>query len=131
MAVEDGAMLGLLLSKLQGLGISTDPRDRNAQLHDVFKLYEGLRKTRTKTNVAGAVATRHFYHLADGEEQERRDAELRALPGRNWQGSCSFNWADAEYQRNLLGVDVLADAAEEFDRSMTRRAKSSVRTAML
>ncbi len=124
-------MLGLLLSKLQTLGVSSDPRERNDQLYDVFKLYEGLRKARTKTNVEGAVHTRHFYHLADGEEQKQRDAELGELPGHNWQGSCSFNWADAEYQRNLLGVDVLADAAEEFDRSMTGLAKSAVRTAML
>jgi salicylate hydroxylase len=117
MAVEDGAILGLLLNKLQAAGLSMQSGERNAQINTVLRLYEQLRKDRTKTNVAGAVSTRHYYHLHDGEEQRQRDEDLAAMPSSNWQGSCAFIWADAEYQRSLLGFDVLADASEKFDQA--------------
>jgi salicylate hydroxylase len=117
MAVEDGAILGLLLDKLQAAGLSTQSGERNAQINTVLRLYEQLRKDRTKTNVAGAVSTRHYYHLHDGEEQRQRDEDLAAMPSSNWQGSCAFIWADAEYQRSLLGFDVLADASEKFEQA--------------
>lgn len=115
MAVEDGAILGLLLEKLQNMGLPFRPMEKNSRLKDLFLLYEGLRKKRTEVNVAGAVHTRHYYHLADGKEQRDRDRQLAGLPGQNWQGSCSFNWGDAVYQQSLLGFDVLADAERMFD----------------
>lgn len=116
MAVEDGAVIGLLLTKLQDMGISNKQGEKNQQLSEVFRIYESMRKRRTETNVVGAVHTRHFYNLADGDEQLSRDAELRNMPSSNWNGSCSFNWADAAYQKDLLGFDVLADAEEQFER---------------
>ncbi|KIW57035.1 hypothetical protein PV05_05640 [Exophiala xenobiotica] len=121
MAVEDGAILGLLLSKLQNSGISPDPEKRYAQLADLLHLYEDLRKKRTEVNVAGAVDTRHYYHLSDGDEQVKRDQELAELPAANWQGPCNFNWGDAAYQKSLLGFDSLADAERNFDIWLRRR----------
>lgn len=121
MAVEDGAILGLLLSRLQNSGVSMIPGERNAQLTELFHLYESLRKERTEVNVAGAVHTRHFYHLPDGDAQIKRDRELSELPVSHWQGSCSFNWGDATYQKNLLGFDVLADAEKHFNDWWRRR----------
>ncbi len=115
MAVEDGAILGTLLAKLRDTKLPSNPTEKNAKLTDLFRLYEGLRKKRTETNVLGAIHTRHYYHLADGEEQRDRDAQLAGLGGKKWQGSCSFNWGDAEYQKSLLGFDVLADAERRFD----------------
>jgi salicylate hydroxylase len=115
MAVEDGAILGILLSKLIATEIPWDTTARNALLRDLFLLYEGLRKKRTATNVEGAVHTRHYYHLHDGEEQRDRDQQLAKLASTKWQGRCSFNWGDAQYQKSLLGFDVLADAASRYD----------------
>lgn len=115
MAVEDGAILGLLLDKMQRIGLPSNPIDKNLKLGGLFRLYEHLRRMRTETNVAGAVHTRHYYHLADGDEQIKRDKELAELPGTRWQGRCSFNWGDASYQKSLLGFDVLADAERSFD----------------
>lgn len=115
MAVEDGAILGLLLEKFQRAGIPSDQEEKNAQISRLFRMYEDLRKKRTEVNVAGAVHTRHYYHLADGPEQIKRDEELAGLPGTGWQGSCSFNWGDARYQNALLGFDALADAGRRFD----------------
>lgn len=115
MAVEDGAVLGSLLANLQSAGLPSDPKKKTTQLAGLFRLYEELRKNRTEVNVAGAVHTRHYYHLADGDEQMERDGELASLAASQWQGSCSFNWGDAEYQRSLLGFDVLPDAQSRFD----------------
>ncbi len=113
--------MGLLLSKLQNSGISPDPEKRYAQLADLLHLYEDLRKKRTEVNVAGAVDTRHYYHLSDGDEQVKRDQELAELPAANWQGPCNFNWGDAAYQKSLLGFDSLADAERNFDIWLRRR----------
>ncbi|KAI1803010.1 putative salicylate hydroxylase [Daldinia bambusicola] len=115
MAVEDGAVIGLLLEKFQNAGIPSDQVEKNKKLASLFRLYEDLRKERTEVNVAGAVHTRHYYHLADGPEQEARDEELAALPSTKWKARCSFNWGDAEYQKSLLGVDIIADAERRFD----------------
>ncbi|KAI1464440.1 putative salicylate hydroxylase [Daldinia caldariorum] len=115
MAVEDGAVIGLLLEKFQNAGIPSGQVEKNKKLASLFRLYEDLRKERTKVNVAGAVHTRHYYHLADGPEQEARDEELAALPGTEWKSRCSFNWGDAEYQKSLLGVDILAGTERRCD----------------
>ncbi|KAI1479277.1 putative salicylate hydroxylase [Daldinia eschscholtzii] len=115
MAVEDGAVIGLLLEKFQNAGIPSDQVEKNKKLESLLRLYEDLRKERTEVNVAGAVDTRHYYHLADGPEQEARDKELATIPSTKWKGQCSFNWGDAEYQRSLLGFDVLADTERRFD----------------
>ncbi|KAK8051629.1 hypothetical protein PG993_003014 [Apiospora rasikravindrae] len=115
MAVEDGVVLGLLLAESLEKGVPADPAGKRDYLTALLRLYQDLRKRRTETNVAGAVDTRHYYHLADGEEQQRRDADLAALSGTGWQGRCSFNWGDAEYQRSLLGFDVIADSKDKFD----------------
>ena len=115
MAVEDGAILGLLLGRFQNNTSSIGHAEKDRLLSSLLNLYEGLRKERTTVNVQGAVHTRHYYHLADGEKQQARDAELGALPSSGWKGQCSFNWGDVEYQRSLLGFDVLADAETRYD----------------
>ena len=119
MAVEDGAILGLLLDKFQKTGVPSSQSDTNARLSSLFQFYQDLRKRRTEVNVAGAVHTRHYYHLPDGDEQKSRDSELASLAGMKWQGRCSFNWGDAEYQRSLLGFDVLEDAGKRYDEWMS------------
>ena len=115
MAVEDGAILGLLLAKLQNAPLSSTQPEKNGHLTRLFRLYQELRKKRTEVNVAGAVQTRHYYHLPDGDEQKQRDHELARLAEAQWKGSCRFNWGDAQYQENLLGFDVLTDAEKKFD----------------
>lgn len=122
MAVEDGAVIGLLLDRLQRNGISSVSEDRKEQIHDVLKLYEDLRKKRTEVNVAGAELTREFYHKFDGEGQRERDAELAELHRSDWKGPSNWNWADAEYQKSLLGFDVLADAEQKFEQWWTEKA---------
>lgn len=121
MAVEDGAVLGLLLGKFRRADMASGQVDENTPLTRVLRMYESLRKKRTEVNVAGAVHTRYFYHLPDGPEQKKRDEELAGLPGVQWQGSCSFNWGDAQYQKSLLGFDALVDAERRFEKEWTSK----------
>ncbi|KAJ6164448.1 salicylate hydroxylase, partial [Penicillium chermesinum] len=116
MAVEDGAILGMLLGKFQHHTVAASREKRAACASSLFELYEDLRKERTKVNVEGAVHTRHYYHLPDGPEQQARDKELSELPSANWEAPCMFNWGDAQYQKDLLGFDVLADAEVQYEK---------------
>ncbi|KAH8887265.1 FAD/NAD(P)-binding domain-containing protein [Thozetella sp. PMI_491] len=125
MAVEDGAILGLLLAKSWEAGLPASQEDKNAYIASLFQLYQDLRKQRTEVNVAGAVHTRHYYHLADGDEQLQRDKELAGLPATGWQGKCSFNWGDAEYQKSLLGFDIFPHTEAAFD-SWLKRSRETV-----
>lgn len=108
MAVEDGAVLGKLLSKASEL----DGANMESFVPKVLRLYESLRKSRTTVNVVGAVANRYWYHLPDGPEQEERDAFLRK---EIWSDKVNWNLLDADYQYNLLGVDVVKDCEEAFE----------------
>lgn len=130
MAVEDGAILGVLLTRLQETSLSSVPKVRNAQLTSLLQLYERLRKQRTEVNVSGAVLTREFYHLHDGELQQARDRELSDLPRLRWQGPSKWNWGDADYQKSLLGFDVLADAENSFDEWSRTGQATVIRSAL-
>lgn len=118
MAVEDGAVLGQLLTTAQSrLALPDSATGVRAMITGILNLYETLRKERTETNVLGAVQSRDFYHLCDGNEQMERDKILSKLPESQWKGYCKWNWGDAKYQQSLLGFDVLSDAARAFNSS--------------
>lgn len=115
MAVEDGAVFGHLLGKLQKYDTQNNRRlNKKVLIPELLVLYEKLRKSRTAVNVQGAVQMRTFYHLSDGPLQEERDNLLQDLDLSS--SSCKWNWGDAEYQKALMGFDSVADAAEQFDR---------------
>lgn len=114
MAVEDGAVLGVLLGSLQAASEKSGYAANPSLIANVLKLYESIRKRRSQDNVDGALHNGYYYHLPDGEEQEKRDRELEILASQGWKGKCSFNWGDAEYQQKLLGFDVLKDAEDRF-----------------
>ncbi|KAF9890434.1 hypothetical protein FE257_005839 [Aspergillus nanangensis] len=108
MAVEDGTVLGLLLGEYHKH--KTVPRK---SLHQLLKLYETIRKPRTTLNVKGAVNNRHFYHMDDGPEQVERDTSLLH---HNWEnGKSKYAWADVQYQKDLLGYDVIAQGRLAFE----------------
>jgi len=114
MAVEDGAVLGHLLGKLQNHDTQNNRRPNKVLIPELLVLYEKLRKSRTAVNVQGAVQMRAFYHLPDGPLQEERDDLLQDLDLST--SSCKWNWGDAQYQKALMGFDSVVDAAEQFDR---------------
>lgn len=124
-AVEDGAALGILLSKYNATKNAESQSEQNEQLARLLRLYQDLRKSRAEILVTGATDTRHYYHLSDGAEQESRDKALASLAATNWEGSCEFNWGDAEFQRNLLSFDVMSQMAQGMknwdDKVISRR----------
>jgi salicylate hydroxylase len=121
MAVEDGAIIGALLGRLDryltsrdsSLSSLSNPPPKSQLIHDVLSIFEKCQKHRTTINVQGAVNNRHFYHMPDGPEQRQRDAELAR---HTWADEASDHlWMDMAYNRNLLGTDVLTAASAMFD----------------
>ena len=116
MAVEDGAVIGMLLGRLQGCQELLRSGDRVSNVHEVLKLYERIRKQRTTLGVRGAIKAQDFYHLPDGDDQRLRDELVeRHVEFGEWPHPCRWIWGDMEYQKSLLGFDVLQDANEKFD----------------
>ena len=112
MAVEDGAVLGYLLGKLNES--EGDEAARRQKVPDLLELFQSLRKSRTGDKVRNAVEDQKFYHLHDGAEQRERDSLLRHCKETNWKEACKWIWADMQYEKGLLGFDVLQDAEVAF-----------------
>lgn len=68
MAIEDAAVLGNLLSRLQ----------HPAELLPLLRGYEVLRHARTAATQASSRLNQKIFHYPDGPEQEARDASMRA-----------------------------------------------------
>jgi salicylate hydroxylase len=98
-AVEDGAVLGQLLSR-----VGADDRD---SLRPVLDTYERLRKKRTTAVVQGSTALQNIFHMRDGPMQEERDRVL--LEDRPEEGFPN-RWRDPVFQRWLFGYDAFAEA---------------------
>jgi salicylate hydroxylase len=86
-SIEDAALLGRCL---QG--------KRAADAPSALREYERLRSPRTSKIQVGARREGTIYHLPDGEEQRKRDAEFETIVG-----------ANAQRDEWLFGYDVLAD----------------------
>ncbi|GAB1214043.1 hypothetical protein ATERTT37_003200 [Aspergillus terreus] len=107
MAVEDGALLGLLLGEY-----NKHPAASGKSISGVLALYESIRKPRTTLNVNGATNNRYFYHLPDGPEQAERDASFVDY---DWiSGDSKYSWANVKQQKDLLACDVLAEGRAAF-----------------
>ncbi|KAJ6610642.1 hypothetical protein B0H10DRAFT_406072 [Mycena sp. CBHHK59/15] len=68
MAVEDAAVLGVLLSHILSLD----------QLLPRLEAYQDIRYVRTKETQVAARANHDIFHLEDGPKQQARDASMRA-----------------------------------------------------
>lgn len=110
MAIEDGAVLGHLLGSLVE-DHKQSPELAHGRVSSLLLVYEKLRKMRTTTNVKGAQANRYMFHLEDGDEQRRRDADLKA---HDWIRPSPWRWADPKAQDELLGHDVIAESEREY-----------------
>ncbi|KAK1719376.1 uncharacterized protein BDZ83DRAFT_632044 [Colletotrichum acutatum] len=119
MAVEDGAVIGKLLGLLKD---SSGADDMAAQIPEILKLYETLRKDRTTVNVRGATSNRKWYHVRDGPEQEARDAEMTGAPLRDGLSPTGWRLMDEDYRMELMGRDSVAEAMEAFKEWEQRQA---------
>lgn len=101
-AVEDAAVLGIVLSKIS----SKD------EIPTALKAYELARKERAERVQNTAGNTRTVLHMEDGEEQLKRDQAFAnvALGGEN-----PDPWGDPAAQKFLWSFDVERDFIENFD----------------
>ncbi|KAK1997136.1 FAD binding domain-containing protein [Colletotrichum falcatum] len=98
-AVEDGAVLGLLLGHLTS----------KSQLPKALKLYERLRKSRGESIARETFKQRHDFHLFDGPEQEARDEVFLSQLGKEPRGAFPSRWTCPEVQPWLYGYDAYAE----------------------
>ncbi|KAL6714819.1 hypothetical protein ACLMJK_007079 [Lecanora helva] len=102
-AVEDGAVLGALMSRIE---------DRS-QISDIITIYERLRKDRTTRVVKGSTALRDIFHMVDGERQQERDRQLTEQePFEGYPNP----WADPVFQEWLFGYDAFAEVDKAWKR---------------
>ena len=94
-AIEDGAVLGSLMSRL------TDA----SQLPDILVLYESIRKSRTTRVVKGSSHNREIMHMHDGPRQKERDRQLIEYQDDPFEGYPN-KWRDPVFQKWLWGYDV-------------------------
>jgi salicylate hydroxylase len=96
MAIEDGFLLGQLLSRVA----STSPA-----LADILTLYESLRKARTTRIVKQSSHYQQIFHMHDGARQEERDRQLVEYDAEPYEGYPN-KWRDPIFQEWLWGYDV-------------------------
>lgn len=102
-AVEDGAVLGALFSKIT----------HKSQLPDLLLIYETLRKSRTTRVVKGSTDYRDIFHMRDGDRQKERDRQLTAhepfegFPNR---------WADPVFQEFLFAYDADKEVDQAWEK---------------
>ena len=110
-AIEDGGVLGVVLSKLP----DTSPET----IHKALRVYEEVRMERAYTLVELAAATGRSMHAGEGKAKEERDRQFEEFK-KNKKGKVPDNWADAEVQKMVYGRDVIKITEEEFDEIYAR-----------
>ncbi|KAJ7062685.1 FAD/NAD-binding domain-containing protein [Mycena amicta] len=105
MAVEDAAVLGILLSFPISLS-----------LQESLHVYQSLRHARTTATHRAAKANFNLFHLPDGLEQTARDASMRAAGGES-----ANMWADKKKSE----VQFAHDAEAEAERWLRERSSVS------
>ncbi|RVX74753.1 hypothetical protein B0A52_01030 [Exophiala mesophila] len=94
-ALEDGAVLGGILSKVQS----------KSELSSALKIYQDLRKPRSWAMVKGSLKQRYWNHLPDGPEQEDRDKLLQEQFDEPQPGY-PFYWLDPSLQSTVYSYDA-------------------------
>ncbi|EOO01851.1 putative fad binding domain protein [Phaeoacremonium minimum UCRPA7] len=103
-AIEDGAVLGLLLGHIRS----------KCQLPKALKMYERLRKARGDAIVKEAFKQRNDFHLPDGPAQEVRDNIFLSQLGKELEGPFPSRWTCPVVQPWLYGYD----AYDEVEKSL-------------
>ncbi|KAJ7658385.1 hypothetical protein DFH06DRAFT_1408174 [Mycena polygramma] len=110
MAVEDAAVLGILLGYISQRG----------QLGTLLHAYQEIRYTRTRETQLAALANHHIFHLEDGPAQQVRDDSMRAAMetaiarereecADEAEGNANV-WADRRKSQRQFGYDAEAEA---------------------
>ncbi|TDZ10328.1 FAD-dependent monooxygenase OpS4 [Colletotrichum sidae] len=101
-AIEDGAVLGLLLGRITS----------KSQLPTALKLYEKLRKARGEAIVRETFKQRDSFHMPDGPAQQARDELFLSQLGKELRGPFPSRWTCPEVQPWLYGYDAYEEVEE-------------------
>jgi salicylate hydroxylase len=101
-AIEDAAVLGVTLHP------SRIADAQPATINRALKLYEQVRKQRAEALVELAAENGRQMHLGSGKAKEERDKIFAAL--KTGKGPVPDKWADADVQKMIYGVDIVAEA---------------------
>lgn len=106
-ALEDGAVLGYLLGKI-------NQASKETQLPSLGKLYQNLRKERTEMIQREALGQRESFHLEDGPEQQARDILMTGMMNKTIQAGFPSRWTCPKVQSLLYGYDAYFEVEEAF-----------------
>lgn len=95
-AIEDGACICDELDKCKS----------TSDIAAAMKNYETRRKRRVEIIQQGARANSHIWHMPDGDEQEERDAMMRAPADRKNPNQ----WSDPKFQKWMFGWNAFTDS---------------------
>lgn len=101
-AIEDGAVLGVVLNPKRIADC------QSSTINKALKIYEKVRKERADALVELAAENGRSMHLGAGKAKEERDKIFAAL--KTGKGPVPDKWADADVQRMIYGVDIVAEA---------------------
>ncbi|KXX76516.1 3-hydroxybenzoate 6-hydroxylase [Madurella mycetomatis] len=106
-SLEDGAVLGSLLGRVK-------KSEKGRQLPCVSKLYQELRQDRGWRIQLETFKQRDDSHMGDGERQERRDALMLSMLGKEVKAPFPSRWTCPEVQAFLYGYDAYAEAERAY-----------------
>jgi len=109
MAIEDGAVLGNLLSRISRL----------SQLRPLLRAYQDLRLDRTSMAQESSRLNQHTYYISDGSEQGEKDENMRKAMALGLSGNSGASqsksdgnqdqWDDKKRVDFLFGYDADAE----------------------
>ena len=130
MALEDGGVLGLCLSRLTDKSLCSKRR--------ALEVYEKCRRERTERVVQRGSYNQQMYHLPDGPEQAQRDEKFKIfenldkewlsqetaiLPRVQETGNDPFPWRYHGVARWLLTYDMWQDVDEKWAACSSPKSK--------
>ncbi len=111
-SLEDGAVVGYLLGKVDGKG-----EGKAAQLRKAAEMYQSLRKERGEGIQRETFKQREDFHLPDGEKQEARDELMTSMLGGEVKADFPSRWTCPRVQPWLYGYDAYREVEEAFDKN--------------
>ncbi|KAL2179270.1 uncharacterized protein P884DRAFT_298382 [Thermothelomyces heterothallicus CBS 202.75] len=106
-SLEDGAVFGSLLGRVK-------KSEMARQLPRVSALYQRLRIERSRKIQIETFKQRDDSHMEDGEAQERRDALMLSMLGKEVRAPFPSRWTCPEIQAFLYGYDAYAEAEKAY-----------------
>jgi salicylate hydroxylase len=106
-SLEDGAVLGSLLGRVR-------KSEMKRQLPCVSSMYQKLRMERGRRIQRETFKQRDDSHMEDGEAQEKRDALMVSMLGKDLKAPFPSRWTCPEIQPFLYGYDAYAEAEKAY-----------------